>query len=389
MRLISFLALTLAGCSSMNAWDRPLPGRPGRPGNTFEGVFFPVQTSPDGTWIVGVTDEDGSWRWASDPFFAPTNTAELASTRGVDLFVTTSSLGMEVHGIGALSRREVFRIALPKAEFGQVGAVISAQGETRVISAARDQEIIISRFDAATGAPRSVRRWPVASVSKVLAAVSNTDQRLTIAYASSFETPLRLLEVDDEELRFDVPVPHSDGGPGYLLKILDLQKKGTGTTLVAHSPDGSLGFWEWDSQGGFRGLNLRTTSGASLNASGLNDLDVLLMRRPDGRRVIEYRTGAYWNFLGSVELPHEVCAKDCQLGVTRHGGVILAGADPRGGYRAWAVPPPKEIARALDVATGWTEQGPRLQRSFLANFNQYLVAHVQDTRVNPRHRHLH
>jgi hypothetical protein len=53
------------------------------------------------------------------------------------------------------------------------------------------------------------------------------------------------------------------------------------------------------------------------------------------------------------------------------------------------VPPPKEIARALDVATGWTEQGPRLQRSFLANFNQYLVAHVQDTRVNPRHRHLH
>ncbi len=374
----------------MSAWDRPLPGRPGRPGNTFEGVFFPIQTSTDGTWIVGVTDEDGSWRWASDPFFAPTNTAELASTRGVDLFVTTTSVGMEVHGIGTLSRQEVFTISLPRAEFGLVGAVVSARGEMRVISAFDDQEILIARFDPVSGAKRSLQRCPVPSVSKVLAAVNNTDQRLTIAYASSFETPIRLLEVDDDGVRFDVPVPHSDGGPNYLLKILDLQKKGTGTTLVAHSPDGSLGFWEWDSQGGFRGLNVRSTSGASLNASGPNDLDVLLMRRPDGQRVIEYRTGAYWNFLGSVELPHGVCAKDCQLGVTRHGGVILAGADPRGGYRAWAVPPPKEIARALDAATGWTEQGPRLQRSFLANFNQYLVAHTgSEARHNPRHAHLH
>ncbi|MFO0726798.1 MAG: hypothetical protein U1E65_23635 [Myxococcota bacterium] len=389
-KALSFLVLASTSCASMKAWEQPLPGRPGRPGNTLDGVYVPIQTSPEGTWAVAVTDEDGNWGWASKEIETPATRAEISGTAGADLFVTTSTAGMEVRGIGALSGEQLFVLALPEAEYGRVGAVISQHEETRVIGAGLDgRSILIAHFDASTGHARSIDRISVYSASKIIAAVGSDDQRLTIAYASSHEAPLRLLQLDEGRVRFDVPVPYSESSPTHTLRVLDLQHRGTGTTLVGQSSQSDLGFWEWNSEGAFRGLNFRATSGWSVNAAGLNDLDILLVARPGGGRMIEYRSGAYWNQLGSVALPDAVCRVDCQVGVTRHGGVILAGADPAGGYRAWAIPPPEAIARALDLATGWALIKPKLRPTFFAPWRQNMIAHASESRNNPRRPHLH
>ncbi|MFO0726862.1 MAG: hypothetical protein U1E65_23960 [Myxococcota bacterium] len=355
------LAAWLSACATMEPWIRPLPGRPGRLGSSLDGVLVPVDTSGAGSWKLGILDEAGDLRWRSQILEAPALSAELATTRGPDLFVTTSSAGMEVRGIGALSGDQLFLLSLSPAIYGRVGAILSTELDTRTIGASVDERaLVITRFDSASGAERERTCWPVESVTRVVAALALGRSRLIIVYASGFEAPLRMrsLELNEGTTRWDVPVPYlSTDRP--LPRVLDVQASATGVTLVAVADEFDLGFWEWGSAGGFRGLNFRGITGNPINGAGLGDLDVLLIDAGAEGRFLEYRASAYWYSLGTVRIPAGVCVRDCQLGVTGHGGVVLAGSDASGGYFAWAVPPPPPIEGSLVVATGWRAWAPR------------------------------